>query len=159
VSDLPITPETKVAHLLEAYPDLEAVLIELAPVFERLRNPILRRTVARLTSLEGAAGIAGLDVRTLVRRPPGTSAAPRPAWIGDREPTATLDADRLLEESETPLPHVLAAARALAPDGLLRVTVSFRPLPMVEALRHQGLRTHLETMADGRIALYVASGR
>ncbi|MFV1959625.1 MAG: DUF1858 domain-containing protein, partial [Planctomycetota bacterium] len=133
MSDLPITPETKVAHLLDAYPDLEAVLIELAPAFERLRNPILRRTVARLTTLERAAGIAGLDARTLVRRlreaagqplpeddapaaraagrpeapppPTATRGAPRPVWIGDRDPTATIDAGRLLDESEAPLPH------------------------------------------------------
>jgi hypothetical protein len=169
---VPITPETRIAQLLDAYPQLEDLLIRQAPAFERLKNPILLRTVARLTTLERAAGIAGLDVRTLVRRlregaglpvepeeaaegaaePPGAA----PAWLTGRAPTAQIDADALLDRSETPLPKVLEAARALAADGLLEVTASFKPLPLVEALEHQGFRTHLEALADGRFGLYVA---
>jgi len=68
VTKVPITPATRVAQLLDAYPQLEDLLVKQAPAFERLKNPILRRTVARLTTLERAAGIAGIDVRTLVRR-------------------------------------------------------------------------------------------
>ena len=57
-----ITPETKVGALLDAYPELEAVLIELAPPFRKLKNPVLRRTVARLTSLAQAAKVGRLFV-------------------------------------------------------------------------------------------------
>ena len=171
---VPITPETRVAQLLDAYPQLEDLLIRQAPAFERLRNPILRRTVARLTTLERAAGIAGLDVRTLVRRlreaaglpvepEEATDAAadpagPPPAWAG-RTPTARIDADALLDRSETPLPKVLEAARALADDGLLEVTAAFKPLPLVEALEQQGFQTHVEPLDGGRFALYVACDR
>ena len=34
----PITPQTKVAELLDAYPELEDVLVEMAPPFKKLRN-------------------------------------------------------------------------------------------------------------------------
>jgi len=172
VSDhVPITPETRVAQLLDAYPQLEDLLVRQAPAFKRLKNPILRRTVARLTTLERAAGIAGIDVRTLVRRLREAAglpveaevaadtteepAGPRPAWAGGA-PTARIDADALLDRSETPLPKVLEAARALADDGLLEVTAAFKPLPLVEALEQQGFQTHLEALGDGRFALYVA---
>jgi hypothetical protein len=57
---LPITPETKIAALLEAYPELEPVLIATAPAFNKLSNPVLRRTIARVTSLRRAAEVAGL---------------------------------------------------------------------------------------------------
>ncbi|HOK52235.1 MAG TPA: DUF1858 domain-containing protein [Bacteroidales bacterium] len=43
---IPITPQTKVGELLEAYPQLEAKLLELSPKFGHLKNPVLRRTVA-----------------------------------------------------------------------------------------------------------------
>jgi hypothetical protein len=168
---VPITPETRVAQLLDAYPQLEDLLIRQAPAFERLKNPILRRTVARLTTLERAAGIAGLDVRTLVRRLREAAGLPvepvdnvegateptgaPPAWAG-REPTARIDADALLDRSETPLPSVLEAARALADDGLLEVTASFKPLPLVEALEHQGFQVHVAALGEGRFGLYVA---
>lgn len=44
--NLEITPSTKVAELLAAYPELEAVLIGMAPPFKKLKNPVLRRSVA-----------------------------------------------------------------------------------------------------------------
>ena len=52
---LVITPKTKVMQLLDAYPALESLLIETIPAFEKLRNPVLRKTVARITSLQQAA--------------------------------------------------------------------------------------------------------
>jgi hypothetical protein len=63
---VPITPATKVADLLESWPDLEDVLIAQAPAFRRLKNPVLRRTVARVATLEQAAGVGGVPVRELV---------------------------------------------------------------------------------------------
>ncbi|MHC4972054.1 MAG: DUF1858 domain-containing protein [Planctomycetota bacterium] len=171
MSEVPITPETRVAQLLDAYPQLEDVLVAQAPAFERLKNPILRRTVARLTTLERAAGIAGLDVRTLVQRlreaaglpvEPETAAesaavstGAAPAWFTGRTPTEHIDAEALLDSGETPLPKVMEAARALAADGLLEVTAAFKPLPMVDALEHQGFRTHIEPLDGGRYGLYV----
>ncbi len=50
-----ITPQTKVKELLDAYPELEPVLIDMAPAFKKLRNPVLRRTIARVTSIKQAA--------------------------------------------------------------------------------------------------------
>ncbi|WP_051522439.1 DUF1858 domain-containing protein [Porphyromonas gingivicanis] len=55
-----ITPETTVADLLEYYPGLEQRLLELSPSFAKLKNPLLRRTVARITTLRRAAQVAGL---------------------------------------------------------------------------------------------------
>ena len=61
-----INPGMKVAALLDHWPELEEVLVAQAPAFQKLRNPILRRTVARVATLEQAAGIAGLSSRELV---------------------------------------------------------------------------------------------
>ncbi len=175
MNTLPITPETRVAQLLDAYPGLEEVLVGMAPSLARLRNPVLRRTVARLTTLERAAGIADLDVRTVVSRlreaagleaasdateagteaPSGSGGEP-PSWRTGREPTVRINADALLDRGETPLPAMLAAAKALDADGLLEVTVAFRPLPLVDALEHHGLRTHIEAVDGGGFRLYAA---
>jgi hypothetical protein len=62
----PITPQTKVAELLDACPELEEVLVQMAPPFKKLRNPVLRRTIARVTSLEKAASVANLPLRELI---------------------------------------------------------------------------------------------
>jgi hypothetical protein len=46
-----INPDTTVGALLDADPELDAVLIEAAPAFAKLRNPVIRRTVAKVISV------------------------------------------------------------------------------------------------------------
>lgn len=41
-----ITPETKLKDILDTYPELERVLLEISPAFAKLQNPLLRKTVA-----------------------------------------------------------------------------------------------------------------
>ena len=51
-NDFPIEPVTKIAALLDHYPELEDVLIGMAPPFKKLKNPILRKSVAKVASLQ-----------------------------------------------------------------------------------------------------------
>ena len=46
--DIEITPSTKVNELLYAFPKLEETLIGIALPFKKLRNPFLRRSVAKV---------------------------------------------------------------------------------------------------------------
>jgi hypothetical protein len=61
-----ITPKIKIHDLLEAYPELEETLIQAAPQFKKLKNPLLRKTIARVTSLGQAAVIGGVKVEELI---------------------------------------------------------------------------------------------
>lgn len=60
-----INPGRKVGELLEAYPWLEETLVGFAPEFAKLKNPILRKTVARVATLLRLPHAAG-RVRTNV---------------------------------------------------------------------------------------------
>lgn len=62
-----ITPEMRVGELLRAYPHLEETLIGLSPEFQRLKNPVLRATVARLATLRQVAQVGGIGVGEIVR--------------------------------------------------------------------------------------------
>jgi len=53
-------PNTKVGELLDTYPQLEAFLLSLSPAFAKLRKPILRKTVARVASLQQTAIVGAL---------------------------------------------------------------------------------------------------
>jgi hypothetical protein len=55
----PIGPEMTVGALLEAYPELESVLVEMAPAFAKLRNPVVRRTVAKVAGVADPTAVAG----------------------------------------------------------------------------------------------------
>jgi hypothetical protein len=66
--DFPILPSTKVAALLDRYPELEEVLIGLPPPFKKLKNPLLRKGVAKVASLRNAAAVGGITVHELVNK-------------------------------------------------------------------------------------------
>jgi len=170
-----ITPATKVAELLESWPELEPVLMAQAPAFRRLKNPVLRRTVARVATLEQAAGVGGVAVRDLVavlRRAVGlddatpgepgavelgTASLP-PDWVSSGRVVVTLDAEALLDAGEVPLPVVNAKARGLGPGELLRVDSGFRPAPLVESLSKQGYRSFVREASPGCFETFVARG-
>jgi hypothetical protein len=170
---VPITPATKVADLLDSWPELEEVLMAQAPAFRRLSNPVLRRTVARVATLEQAAGVGGVAVRDLVaalRRAAGlgvddnTAAAPAighqavPDWLDPQRIVARIDADALLDAGQVPLAQVGERARALAPGELLQVDSRFRPVPLVEALQKQGFLVFVRAAEAGRFETFVNRG-
>ena len=64
---LPITLQMKVAELLNDYPEIEDTLLSLSPAFAKLRNPVLRKTVARVTTLQQAAKVGGLNAGYLIQ--------------------------------------------------------------------------------------------
>jgi uncharacterized protein len=61
-----ITHETKVHDLLEEYPYLLDFLADLKPEFGKLRNPVLRNTVARVASLATVAEMGEMSVDELI---------------------------------------------------------------------------------------------
>jgi hypothetical protein len=147
-----VNPETRVGPLLDAHPELEDVLIGLSPEFRRLRNPILRRTVARVATLAQVAKVGGLPVPDLVnalRVALGQAAggcdahaAPDepawPAWAAAAEPASWLDADAVLAAGGTPVGQLAAAAAAADPGTILGLRAGFYPAPLVDTLRGKG---------------------
>src|SRR4030042_5540134 len=67
-NQLIITPKTKVLQPTEAYPQLEDVLIGYVPAFKKLKNPILRNTVAKIATLQQAAAVGNVKIEDLINR-------------------------------------------------------------------------------------------
>ena len=61
-----VTPDTSIARALAADPDLLERLIAFNAAFKKLRNPILRRTMARLATFADAARVAGVPLEALL---------------------------------------------------------------------------------------------
>jgi len=61
-----ITRETKVHDLIEAHPFLLEFLASIRPEYAKLRNPVLRSTVARMASLSTVAKMGDMDVDELI---------------------------------------------------------------------------------------------
>jgi len=181
MSKLAITPDTKVGALLDAYPELEQTLIEAAPIFNKLENPILRKTVAKLATIEKAAGIAGVDTRELVVKlreaaglvtaePDGVGGAPAkdkveseskprpghaPYWATQCEIIATIDVEAMLEEGEHPLARVRRLLKEAEPGSAVRLESGFQPLPLMEEMERAGFAVYSESPSSGRWTTYI----
>ena len=166
MAELIITPKTKVAELIEAYPDLEEALIHLVPAFEKLRNPVLRRTVARITTLQQASTIGGVKVEDLVNRLrravgqdtiAGAEAAAyntrQPAWYAAERVVAGLDARPMLAAGEQPVAQVIADLNALRPGDIYRLVAPFLPAPLVDKATSLGV-SHWIAQQDDLYVIY-----
>ncbi|MCL4234403.1 MAG: DUF1858 domain-containing protein [Deltaproteobacteria bacterium] len=148
-----ILATTRVGALLDAYPELEAELLDISPAFAKLKNPILRKTVAKVATLRMAAEMAGVPVGELVnrlRRAAGQgettveSAAPiddDATWIADVRLVHRFDAEEMLSRGEHPLEPAIDRAASLQAGEAIVVASPFRPDPLIDAFRKKGYRT------------------
>lgn len=158
-----ITSQTKLFDLLEAYPELESQIMNIAPPFQNLKNPVLRRTVGKLATLEKVAQVGGMEAGKLVntlRRAVGLEelgaeavsspvvevprAADDPDWIAG-EAQFTLDGAALLQRGEVPLGKVNELLGKLDAGRFLLLVTNFEPTPMLEALQKQNRKIFHKT--------------
>ena len=64
--EIVIGPRTRVGELLETWPELEKVLMELSSSFRKLQNPVLRRTVGKVATLQQIAVVGNIPVQSIV---------------------------------------------------------------------------------------------
>ncbi|HYQ57715.1 MAG TPA: DUF1858 domain-containing protein [Draconibacterium sp.] len=142
-----ITPKTKIFDLLEAYPQLENVLINAAPPFKKLRNPVLRKTIAKITTLSQAATIGGLNVEELInklrsevgqRNVDGVSderenyTTTQPEWFDENKIAESIDIREMLNAGEQPVHEVMSAIKKLNENEILKVIAPFIPSPLLD---------------------------
>ncbi len=165
-----IDPDTKVAALLERHPQLEEVLIAMAPPFRKLKNPILRRSVARVASLKQAAAVAGLPVeevvnalRKAVGQPamePDTASADasyfgdQPDWFEPARVVRSID-ERQVDPDAMPLSTVMKEAKKLQPGEILALVTGFLPAPGIDIMRKAGYLVWTVREGDELIKTYL----
>lgn len=149
-----INLQTKVAALLEDYPELESKLIELSPAFAKLKNPVLRRTIAKVTSLQQAASVAGIVPALLIQElrlaaglsvlqysgeeggVDGTEAMPD--WYDASKIGIRFDARPLIEAGKAPMQDILNLSSGLEKGSIMEVVTPFRTIPVIDILRSKG---------------------
>ena len=158
-SVVPIRPTDRVSDVLARDEQLVDVFVRHASHFEKLRQPALRRVMARLVSVEQAARMAGVPVDDLLRdlnhaigAQSNTSqvdiAAPT---AGDTSETMTraqhpvgwpiieLDLRDDMRSGLEPFSRIIAAVGALHDDQVLRLRTIFEPVPLFAVLARRGL--------------------
>ncbi len=164
-----ITPQTKVGDLLKAFPQLEDVLVEMAPAFKKLRNPVLRKTVARVTSLAQAARVGNISVIELIQRlrrevgqpeytetkkAEGSSLTEPPTWYDENLIVNTLDARPIIDAGDQPIGRVLRDLDKLTERQIYKLITPFEPAPLIDKAKDKGLLVWIRSESSTEFHTY-----
>ena len=162
-----ITPKTKVYDLLEAYPGLEQLLVETIPPFNKLKNPVLRNTVARITTLQQAAPIGNIkteDLINMLRKAVGQEnmadiqdtgfVRVQPSWYSEEKIVKTFDVRKMLEAGEHPVNQVMADIKELKEGEIYTMIAPFLPAPLIEKAASLNARHWVNQIDDNLFNIY-----
>ncbi|MEE9118615.1 MAG: DUF1858 domain-containing protein [Calditrichia bacterium] len=167
MSDLIITPKTKVLQLIEAYPQLEDILIQYAPAFKKLKNPVLRKTVAKIATLQQAAVIGNAKVEDLINHLrkevgqdlySGESAivytTQKPGWFSEELIETEFDAKEMLAAGEQPVNQVIADLNSMNSGKIYKLVAPFLPAPLIDKASSLKIKHWVEKLDDQNFNIY-----
>jgi hypothetical protein len=158
-----ITPDSKIGALLESYPQLEEILLQMSPAYAYLRNPVLRRTVAKVATLRQVAKVGNVPLATLIntlrhsvgidenwsdQAASGTSEQV-PAWLENVVVAKTLDARPVIAGGGHPLEQVLGELRELHSGEIYLLITPFLPAPLLDVVKKKGHEVWTKTNGEG----------
>lgn len=164
-----INPDTKVGALLDKFPELQTVLIQIAPAFEKLQNPILRKTVAKVASLRQIAQVGNVPLSKLIsklRKAAGVEdietpvdesesiVTEVPAWFDPAKIVKSFDARTLIDAGENPLLQVMPLIQALKKGEILELVTPFVPAPMIDLMRQKGYQIYKQKFDSGLVKTF-----
>ncbi len=165
---LDITPSVTVHKLLEAYPELEEVLIGIAPPFKKLKNPFLRRSVAKVATLKHIAVVGGVPLQTLVnqlREAVGQDASAeayndedyftaQPEWFAPENITYSLEEGTQANTDEMTLVTIIRETKDVQPGEIIELITTFLPAPGIDTLKAKGYQVWSRKEDGGIIKTY-----
>ena len=166
--NLLITPKTKIGELLEAYPELEPVLFDLAPEFKKLKNPILRKTVGKVATLQQAASLAGIPVMEIINtlraevgqeisdkiEDQGNIIYEKPGWFEEQRVKQHFDATQLINSGEHPMQEVFTRLEKTGENEIFLLITPFVPAPIIELITKKGFAHYCRKINENEIHTY-----
>lgn len=162
-----ITPKTKVLQAIEAYPQLEELLISYVPAFVKLKNPVLRKTVARIATLQQAAAIGNVPVEELINKLRAEIGqdlfiqnenqmynTQQPEWYNESLIAGELDARPMLAAGEHPVNQVIADLKILETGKIYKLTAPFLPAPLIDKASSLNFKHWVTKSGDGAHIIY-----
>jgi hypothetical protein len=164
-----ITPDSKIGALLELYPQLEERLMQMSPAYGYLRNPILRRTVAKVATLRQVAKVGNVPLATLIntlRQSVGIEAKwsspdvsgsieQAPEWMRDASVAKTFDARPVIAGGGHPLEQVLGELHELHSGEIFLLITPFLPAPLLDVIKRKGHEVWTKANGEGLYENYL----
>jgi len=163
-----ITPETKVGELLDSFPELEKKLIEIAPPFKRLKNKVLRKTVAKITTLKQAAKVGNVPLSVLVNKLRNAAGqieieiddeksviVDKPEWVNEEKIKIIYNASIDLDSGQQPITKVTKEIKELDKDDIYLLITPFLPAPLIKLIEAKGCITYSATINKNHIQTFI----
>jgi hypothetical protein len=131
--------------------------MEMSPAFEKLKNPILRKTITRVATLQQVAIVGGLNVDEMVNRlrkevgqSVGKADSPdfeylsvdSPDWFDKAKIVKRLDASPIINSGGSPMNEILHQTNLLKPGEIFELQTPFIPAPIIDMLKGKGYKVH-----------------
>ncbi|HLW21113.1 MAG TPA: DUF2249 domain-containing protein [Cyclobacteriaceae bacterium] len=164
-----INATTKIATLLKHGPRALEAIVRISPKFIKLRNPLLRRLLARRTTIAMASKIGGCEVTDFFEqlKPLGfeveetvqednTQGKLPPPWLLTiaQKDIEELDVRPLLDAGKDPLKQILDALRMLPNEHVLKIVNTFEPSPLIAMAEKKGFTSYSEAAAEDLFFTY-----
>ena len=163
-----ITPSVTVHALLEAYPELEEVLIGIAPPFKKLKNPILRKSIAHVATIKNIASVGGIpldeliaQLREAVGQPESSESyedqdyfGEQPDWFSPDKVALSFDEDKVGDKDKMTVTIILKEAKSVKKGEIIELITSFLPAPGIDILKSKGYSVWTQKEGDDLIKSY-----
>ena len=147
-----ITPKTRVGELLDTYPELEPVLMDLAPAFKKLQNPVLRRTVGKVATLQQAAALGNVSLSEIINTLrlevgqalfegtdiPAEINEKEPGWFNKEKVKLRFDATAVINAGQNPMQEILKNLDTVSQEEIFLLITPFIPAPIIELISKKG---------------------
>lgn len=168
MSFLQITPQTRIGDFLDCYPEDEELLISLSPAFQKLRNPVLRRTIGRVATFQQVAVVGNISLETIIntlRKAAGQNQTnenmstnnnlnTKPTWFNATMIAETLDAREMLQSGQHPLAEVIKRTSEMGSNQIFELITPFTPMPLIEKVIANGFEAYVEEISDSEKHTY-----
>jgi len=164
---LVVNRDTTIKELLDVKPEeVINALVQLNRNFGKLRNPLLRKLLAKRVSIADACRIADCPVSDFLRTMNAIGFKLQEEIIENRssadlqfqppaeENVVTFDVRPILAINGDPLKAILAQIKGLNEHKCLKIVNTFEPIPLINLLRKKGFGAHTDTIATDVVETY-----
>ncbi len=167
-NNIEITPSTKVNDLLDTYPELEETLIGIAPPFKKLKNPLLRKSVARVATIKHISSVGNVPLNELInklRMAVGQSVTDdsyededyfldKPDWFSEDKISLSFNEEKLGDKDKMTLVTMLQEAKNVKEGEIIELTTRFLPAPGIDRMKSKGYSVWTVKQEDDLIKSY-----
>lgn len=160
-----ITKDWKVAKVLDAFPETLDAFLEVSPHFSKLKNKVLRKTIARRVTLDQAARVGGVDVKTLLiklNKRAGFNVDDASVPANELHNTAKeinqppvkektekiLDVRPIIDSGTDPFKTIMKTVKEMNDEQMLHLINSFEPVPLYSVMETKGFKHAAEKNGD-----------